>query len=296
MTGTTEARTGSGLSQGDRIAIVAGGGRLPLDVIDRLVEEGRRPTIVAIDGECELGEDPSRYDLIRMPAEHLGLAPARLKQLGMTHVVMAGAVTRRPAVSKVRLGWRVVRWLPALLAAFARGDDGLLRIVVRYVESFGLKVVGPHEVVPDLLAAKGAIGAVKPQRGDWRDIMAAFRAAKAIGGLDIGQAAIAVGGRVIALEGVEGTDGLLSRTRELRSHGRIAATKRGVLVKCAKPAQEMRVDLPTIGPRTVDDAHAAGLAGIAVEAGRSLVLDQGETVRRADALGLFLVGITGDEA
>ena len=119
--------------------------------------------------------------------------------------------------------------------------------------------------------------------------------AKAIGALDIGQAAIAIGGRAIALEGVEGTHGLLERTLELRGHGRLAGKTRGVLVKCAKPGQELRADLPSIGPQTVEAAHAAGLAGIAVEAGRSLILEGPVVLARANALGLFVYGLPAVE-
>ena len=142
--------------------------------------------------------------------------------------------------------------------------------------------------MPDLLAAEGPLTKAQPRKSDRRDIDAAYAAAKAIGALDIGQAAVAIGGRVIALEGVEGTDGLLERVQQLRGHGRLAGRTRGVLVKCAKPGQELRADLPSIGPQTVEAAHAAGLAGIGVEAGRSLVLDGAAVIARADALGLFV--------
>ncbi|RVD62782.1 LpxI family protein, partial [Mesorhizobium sp. M4A.F.Ca.ET.029.04.2.1] len=129
------------------------------------------------------------------------------------------------------------------------------------LEKRGIKVVGAHEIVPELLAGKGPLTQAEPSKADWRDIEAARVAAKAIGALDIGQAAIAIGGRAIALEGIEGTNGLLERTRQLRDHGRLAGKTRGVLVKCAKPGQELRADLPTIGPRTVEAAQEAGLAG-----------------------------------
>ncbi len=135
-----------------------------------------------------------------------------------------------------------------------------------------------------------------PSRRDMPDLKAALEAARAIGALDIGQGAVSIGGRVVAVEGIEGTDGLLARVKDLRGHGRIAGKKRGVLVKCAKPGQELRADLPTIGPATVLAAHAAGLAGIGVEAGHSLILDFGDMVERADALGLFVVGLPAGEA
>ncbi|MEP6567033.1 MAG: UDP-2,3-diacylglucosamine diphosphatase LpxI, partial [Mesorhizobium sp.] len=157
------------------------------------------------------------------------------------------------------------------------------------------RVVGAHEIVPELVATEGTMTETAPRKSDWRDLDAAHEAAKAIGALDIGQAAVAIGGRAIALEGVEGTDGLLERTKQLRGHGRLAGRTRGVLVKCAKPDQEMRADLPSIGPQTIEAAHAAGLAGIGVEAGRSLVLEASATIERANALGLFIIGLPAAE-
>ena len=140
----------------------------------------------------------------------------------------------------------------------AKGDNALLRTLRRAHRETGPKVVGAHEVVPDLLAGEGVITKAKPTAADRKDLAAAFAAAKAIGALDIGQAAVAIGGRVIALEGIEGTDGLLASTVTLRSHGRLSGKKRGVIVKCAKPGQELRADLPAIGPQTVTAAHRRG--------------------------------------
>jgi hypothetical protein len=168
-------------------------------------------------------------------------------------------------------------------------------VLTRGLESRGIKVVGAHEIVPELTAGEGPLTATRPNQSDWRDIQAARTAARAIGALDIGQAAVAIGGRAVALEGIEGTAGLLDRTRELRGHGRLAGKARGVLVKCAKPGQELRADLPSIGPQTIEAAHAAGLAGIAVEAGRSLILEGPATIARANALGLFIVGLPSTE-
>ena len=177
--------------------------------------------------------------------------------------------------------------LPRLVSSLAKGDNALLKAIVGLIEESGVKVVGAHEIVPDLLAGEGVMTRAKPTAADRSDLAAAFAAAKAIGALDIGQAAVAIGGRVIALEGIEGTDGLLARTVSCATHGRLAGKKRGVLVKCAKPGQELRADMPAIGPQTVTAAHAAGLAGIGVEAGRSLILDYETVSRRADAARPF---------
>lgn len=273
-----------------RISIIAGDGLLPGNVAEALVNQGQRPFIVAIEGEAKIAEAPDRYDLITAAPRDLGSLLPLLKREGITHLVMAGGVTSRPPIRSLRLGLLMLLQIPRLVAAYARGDDGLLRALVGIVESQGIKVVGAHEVVPELLAPEGVLTQAKPTRSDEKDIAAGLAAARALGRLDIGQGAIAVGARTIALEDIDGTDGLLMRAKNLRGHGRLAGKTRGVLVKCAKPEQELRVDLPTIGPQTIINAHEAGLAGIAVEAERSFILDCPQTVKLADKFGIFVVG------
>src|SRR5690606_4568813 len=133
-------------------------------------------------------------------------------------------------------GWRV-RLGARSVAGLVKGDDGLLRSVIAAIEKQGIRVVGAHEIVPDLLAPVGVLTRVHPTKADQRDISAASEAALAIGKLDIGQGAIAIGGRVVALEGIEGTEALLERTGAMRNHGRLAGKTGGVLVKCSKPQQ-----------------------------------------------------------
>lgn len=274
---------------GDRVAVVAGGGLLPVAVAEALSASGMKPFVVFVTGEA--AEALRAYDHAELTVENFaGLAPL-LKRAAATHVVFAGEISRRPKLSALKPSFALLKILSRALAALGKGDDGLLRALAQTVESYGVKVVGAHQVAPDLLACAGPMSATAPQKADWRDIEAGAEAARAIGALDIGQAAVAIGGRVIALEDVEGTDGLLARVKILRSHGRVAGKRRGVLVKCSKPGQELRVDLPTIGPSTVIGAHAAGLAGIAIEAGHTLVLDLANVVSEADRLGLFVIGL-----
>lgn len=274
-----------------RVAVIAGSGRLPANVVDALVRRGHHPLVIGISGEADLPQRPDHYLLRMMPAERLGTLMPFLKREGITHLVFAGGVSRRPKLGHLRLSFDVIRRLPQLAVALSRGDDGLLRAVIGHAEANGIQVVGAHQIVPDLLTPKGVLTKARPASSDRKDIYAGLAAARAIGVLDIGQAAVAIGGRVIALEGVEGTDGLLKRTVELRHHGRLAGKERGVLVKCAKPGQELRADLPAIGPATIAAAHEAGLAGVALEADHSLILDFEETVARADECGLFVIGL-----
>jgi len=290
MTAAKIKTSSSVLGPSERVAIIAGNGMLPHNVVDALCRIGQRPLVVAIEGEAVFDPASDRYEVLPIKLEHIGTLIPKLKRRGVTHLVMAGGVESRPPLKSLRIRPGLLLFLPKLLWAYARGDDDLLSTLIGYVESHGIHVVGAHEVAPELLAAQQVMTRAKPTQADERDIAAGLEAARAIGRLDIGQAAVAIGGRAIALEGIEGTDGLLGRTIELRTHGRLAGKKRGVLVKCAKPGQETRADLPTIGPRTVSDAHAAGLAGIAVEAGRSFILETAETVRLADELGLFILG------
>src|SRR6185437_10246085 len=283
------------LAPGDRVGIVAGSGRLPINVAERLVADGHAPFVAMIEGEAEPASPLATCEHDFLELENFaGLVPM-LKRRGVTHVILAGGVDRRPKWQKVRPSLMLLRILPRAIAALTRGDDGLLSALVKGLEGFGLKVVGAYEVVPDLLAPSGLMTRAAPQKADWADLDAGLEAALAIGRLDIGQGAVSIGGRVIALEGIEGTDCLLARVADMRDHGRLAGRKRGVLVKCAKPGQERRADLPAIGPTTVERAHAAGLAGIGVEAGSAFVLDYGEMVQRADELGLFVIGLTAGE-
>ena len=284
------------LSTRDRVAIIAGAGRLPVNVAESLAAHGHQPFVLLIEGETDADSGLERFEHRVMRLEEAGAIRGVLKRLGITHVVLAGAIGRRPNLRSFKLSLGLLAVLPRLARALRRGDDGLLRLLIAHIEAVGMKVVGAHQIVPDILAVEGPMTGLQPLEDDWRDLDAARKAALAIGQLDIGQAAISVNGRVIALEGIEGTDGLLERTKALRAHGRIASLTRGVLVKCAKPQQEMRADLPGIGPATVEAAHAAGLAGIGVEAGRSLVLDWAKVVERADTLGLFVVGLPPERA
>jgi DUF1009 family protein len=271
------------------VGIVAGSGRLPIHLAESLAASGHAPFVVTIAGETDAAFSP--FEREELAIEDVAGLGQLLKRHDVTHAVLAGGIARRPKLIALKPSLALLRFLPRVIAGLAGGDDGALRAIASGLESVGIKVVGAHEIAPDLLATKGPMTTAVPKRTDWRDLDAAARAARAIGALDIGQAAVAIGGRAIALEGIEGTDGLLERVRDLRSHGRLAGKKRGALVKCAKPGQELRADLPSIGPATVTAAHAAGLAGIGVEAERSLVLDLAGVIAEADRLGLFVVGL-----
>lgn len=273
-----------------RIAVVAGSGSLPRSVLETLVRRGDTPVAILIEGEADEARAVEGIDAVPFRLEDAGALVARLKAHGVDRVVLAGGVARRPKLAAFRWSIGLLRMIPGLVRALRSGDNALLESVIAHLNANGIAVIGAHELVPDLLAPSGSMTRKAPESADLDNIAAGIRAARAIGALDIGQAAVAIGRRVVALEGIEGTEGLLDRVRDLRGHGRIRAVTGGVLVKCVKPDQDPRADLPAIGVRTIEAAHAAGLSGVAVEAGRSFVLDHAQTVARADALGLFLYG------
>ena len=166
------------------------------------------------------------------------------------------------------------------------GDDGILRALVKEIEGEGMTVRGIHEVLPELLIKKGVLGKVKPSKQAKEDIRRAAEVATELGRLDVGQAVVVQQGLVLGVEGIEGTGELVRRCGDYKRKG-----EGGVLVKIRKPQQDMRVDLPTIGDKTVQAAYEAGLSGIALHAGNGLIVNEKETVKLADKLGLFVMGI-----
>lgn len=270
------------------LAILAGGGPIPALVASAATAAGRKVLILGIEGEADPGIAGFAHETIKWG--QFGRVEALLKAHGVREIVLVGWIRRRPDFSSLSLDWLALRSLPKILSIMLGGDDSVLSGAVKFIESRGYKVVGAHEVATDLVASAGCLTRRSPSQKDRLDMAQAARAAIAIGLLDAGQAAVAVSGQIVALEGLEGTDAMLQRVRELHESGRAHWQGRaGVLGKWSKPQQDLRVDMPTIGPGTVQAAAEAGLAGIAIEAGRVMILDRARTVAEADDLGLFLL-------
>ncbi|AYM10605.1 LpxI family protein [Agrobacterium tumefaciens] len=278
------------MTGGGRLAIVAGSGQLPLHVAAAAREMGENPFIVQLRDDSQF--DWSGFDNAVISVGDVAGLGRLLRENQVDRVVLSGAVARRPEWREIRPTIGILLKLPSIVRTLlSSGDDAVLQMVIKVIGTLGAKVIGAHEIAPGLLATTGPFGAHKPAEDDLRDIRKAAQAALALGTLDVGQGAVAVGGRIVALEGVEGTDAMLARVAALRAEGRISTRRKGVLVKLCKPQQDIRADLPTIGVETVENAHKAGLAGIAVEAGRALVLDRDEMLKAADQAGIFVCGI-----
>lgn len=266
------------------LGIVAGAGPLPGLIAAACQARGRAVHVVALDGHAEL-QALAEVPHTRVPLGAAGRAIAVLRAAGCTAVVLAGPV-QRPALRTLRPDWRAARVL-ARASREGWGDDGLLRAVLGELEAEGFEVLGVQDLLDDLLAPPGVWGRHRPDSTAEADSARALSVAWALGAVDVGQAVVVQQGIVLGVEAAEGTDALLRRCGDLRRPG-----PGGVLVKRAKPRQERRADLPTIGPETVTAAATAGLRGIVVAAGDTLVLDLAETVARADRTGLFLAGRT----
>jgi DUF1009 family protein len=272
-----------------KLGLISGGGRLPVEIAQHCGRSGRPLFVVRLKGFADAAMAP--YAGAEVGIAELGKCFKALRRAGCEAVCLAGKVDR-PDFAALVPDLRGLAVLPAAILAARKGDDALLRLLLREFEKEGFAVEGAHEVMDDLGLPLGPLGRYEPGEAEREDAGRALDVARAIGRLDVGQAAVVCQGLVLAVEAQEGTDAMLARVAGLPRHIRGApGAARGVLAKAPKPIQETRVDLPTIGLATVQAAARAGLAGIVGEAGRLLVLDREAVVTLADDLGLFIVGV-----
>ena len=273
-----------------KLGIVAGGGSIPGMLIRQCQAQGRDFVALAIEGNADKSLFTAEADFpfrwIRIGQAGSGFKYFAEQQV--RDVVMIGTI-RRPSFFDLVPDLRTTAFF-ARIGAKALGDDGILRALVKEIEGDGMQVKGIHEVMPDLLVKEGILTRHKPSKRDKEDIRRGVEAALALGRLDIGQAVVVQQGLVLGVEGIEGTDELLRRCRDYRRNG-----GGGVLVKLRKPQQDMRIDLPTIGPRSVERAHESGLEGLVIHAGNGLMVDEEETVALADKYGMFIIGVNPDD-
>ncbi|MGR3320721.1 MAG: LpxI family protein [Pseudooceanicola sp.] len=261
-----------------RLGLLAFTGGLPEAVL------GAQPDahVITFDG-VESSVAPSSDTPQRF--ETMGAVIAELKEAGVDRIVLAGGLAR-PPLDPSRLDTVTMSFAPRLMAALGQGDDALLRSVIGFFEEHGLQAVGAHEVVPDLTAPQGLLAGPEPDVAALADIERAWAILDTLSPLDVGQACVVAGGQCIGIETLQGTDTLLRQTAEMDTGLRPA--KPGVLVKRPKTGQDLRVDMPAIGPATVEGAAAAGLAGIAIAADRVLLIDRDALVAAAEKAGLFI--------
>jgi DUF1009 family protein len=272
------------------IGILAGAGVLPFAAAEAIRARGGKPFIFAIRSFC----DPER--VAKFPHHWIALGQVgRLTRLmhaeGCRDIVFIGGLVR-PALSEIRLDWGTLRVIPQIASAMRGGDDHLLRGIGRIFEQHGFRLVGIKDVAPELLMPQGAITQRAPDDDMKADIAKGRELLSALGPYDVGQAVVVIDGHAVGVEDIEGTDGLLARVARLRADGRIRAKAgRGVLVKAPKVNQDLRFDLPTLGPKTVEGLVAAKLAGVGIVAGQALIADPQTMIAQADKAGVFVVGL-----
>lgn len=272
-----------------KLGIIAGGGSIPKMLIEECVAQNKDFAVMAIEGNAE----KDLFKGINAPCKWIRIGQAGsgfkfFKDEKVEEVVMIGTI-KRPSIFDIVPDLRTTAFF-AKISAKALGDDGLLRAVVDEIEKDGMKVKGVHEVMPSLLIKEGVLTKKHPTKEHLTDIKRGVEAAFELGRLDIGQAVVVQHGLVLGVEGIEGTDELIRRCKDYRRKG-----GGGVLVKLRKPQQDMRIDLPTIGPRSVERAHESGLEGIVVHAGNGLIVDEKETIALADKYKMFIVGATPND-
>lgn len=273
-----------------KLGLIAGGGDLPVAIAESARQAGRDVFVLALAGA---EPDFSGYPREDIGIGQLGRCLALLHAQGCDAVTMAGKVSR-PEWKAIKADARGVMALPRILAAALRGDDALLRAMIDIFEKEGFQIVGTAEAAPELIATAGIYGRHKPDAQARADIARAMLIVRRMGEFDIGQAAVVCEGLVLGIEAAEGTDAMLARLVDLPRNLRgTPQARKGVMVKAPKPAQERRVDLPVIGQRTIELCAAAGLVGVAVEAGAALIVRKQKIVAAADRLGLFVMGIAG---
>lgn len=237
-------------------AILAGAGALP-----GLLIEADMAYLVAFRGV--------QVDLIKAPPikarfEQLGLLFDALRKRDVQEICLAGAMSR-PALDPVAFDPYTASKMPVLMRAMGQGDDALLRAVIGLIEEEGFTVVAAHDIRPDLVAPAGVLAGkiVNPE-----DAARARAVLDALGPLDVGQGAVAAKGQIIGVETLQGTDAMLAYV------GATVPGSGGVFVKRPKGGQDLRVDMPAIGPDTIRAVHAAGLSGVEIAAGGVLLLDR----------------------
>lgn len=261
-----------------RLGIIAGAGRLPALLLDHCHRAGIQPFIIALKGQA----DPALYAGREHVVLRLGAAGDLFRALRTRHltdVVMIGAV-KKPSLLDLRPDLYAARFL-ARVGFSTLGDNSLLSAIKQQMGREGITVHGAHRFLPDILMTEGLIGGPPPDTNQLRDIDVGIAASQKIGHEDIGQSVIVRSGNVIGEEGPDGTDALI------QAHGAAGA----ILVKTCKPQQDRDIDLPTIGPDTVDACVARGMAGIALQVGSAFIVDRDAVRDRAQAHGIFVIGI-----
>lgn len=271
-------------SEQPKLGIIAGRGDIPGRIAEACIASGRGVFIVGLEGfgdESVISPYPNAF--IRMGAA--GEITKRFKAENVNEIVLAGPVDR-PTLSQIRPDMKAAAMLAKIGTKAVLGDDNFLSAIIGQIEAEGFSVIGIHQVLGGFIAKHGAIAGEAPDEQTMGDIDRGLDVLAALSPVDVGQAVVVQEGLILGVEAIEGTDALIRRCGDLRRDGRNA-----ILVKMSKTGQERRVDMPTIGVETINLAAENGFAGIAIEAGNSLIIDPDAVKAACQAAGLFLYAL-----
>lgn len=283
MSASKESLTGE-LPSFQKLGILAGGGSAPGILARACAEQGLEVFVVGFEGQTDpalLGLHPHLLTKLGRTAKVMDV----LRERGIEDIVLIGSI-KRPSLKELAPDFKTLEFFTRL-GWKALGDNDLLVELRAMLEREGFKIHGAHRFARDLLAGSGPVGAHEPSPEDWVDIKRGIEIAQALGALDVGQSVIVQEGIVLGVEAAEGTDALIARCGGLKRKGR-----GGVLVKLCKPQQDRDLDLPTIGPKTIEHAAKAGLAGIIIHARHGIILEPQSIAKIADQHKMFVVGIS----
>ncbi len=266
------------------LAIVSGRGDLPRLIAQACQRSGRTYLVVVFAGTKLDWLDG--HPNVEITFEKQGKLIKTIRDSGCTSITFAGAIAR-PHVNPLKFDGHGMKLLTKVLGAKKQGDDGSLRIILTYYEAQGFKIEAPHEILPNLVPDAGVLGKITPSEVDKSDAERAAEIVQGLGALDLGQGAVVAKGICLGLETVQGTDSMLAYVAQNRANFPAKRAK-GILLKSAKPGQDLRIDLPAIGIETIRHAHAAGLSGVVITAGCVMILERAQTLAEADKLGMFI--------
>ncbi len=275
------------MAAGEKLGILAGGGGVPIEVAEQVTRTGQPFHVIALRGFADQRVEHFPHTFVGLG--QLGALLATLERERCKELLIIGSLAR-PDLTSLRFDLGALRHWRAIYSLTRGGDDRLLRRIVRFFEGQGLSVVGVRDIAPELVANAGLIAGPTPRAPAHAAIAAGLSALTQLAGLDIGQAAIATPNGLCACEDGAGTANLLARYAQ-----RAQRAADAVVIKCAKPGQELRVDMPTIGPETLEQMARAGLATLAVSSGSTMIADRPGLRARAETLGISVIGL-GDGA
>ncbi|MDP7040779.1 MAG: UDP-2,3-diacylglucosamine diphosphatase LpxI [Myxococcota bacterium] len=269
----------------ETIGLIAGNGTFPILFARAARQKGVHVVAVAMQGETLEDINAEVDEITWVRVGQVGKTISTFKKANITQAAMAGGVRKTRLFEGARPD---MTGLKLLAKNLTRPDDGMLRTFAKAFEDEGIEIVDSTLYMPEALAPHGVLSQREPTQDEWRDLEYGYNIACQMGKLDVGQTVIVKSGAVVALEAIEGTDACIKRAGELTKN------KGAVMVKIAKPDQDMRFDVPAIGLETLKSLESAGIKVLGIDAGRTLMLDKDELLKRAERMKIAVVGLNTD--